>query len=161
MHSTPWNNVGWFQFQFQWVASGSWNVGEDQQSRRHWCGKAGDPDDTGCSRSGGSGDRAEGSRDGSTARLHNEEDANNRMSVRLRQQLCVGKRHRPLHGIVAGLRQQGDCRSPIGAKANLHSSREEHNQAVALAIGGAVGEEGGWRGRGEEGEVRGRCADHK
>ena len=35
-------------------------------------------------------DRAEGLKDGSTARLHNEDDdANIRMSVHLRQQLCV------------------------------------------------------------------------
>ena len=44
----------------------------------------------------GTGDRAEGSRDGSTARLHNEDDdADNGMAVPLPQQLCASAGESP------------------------------------------------------------------
>ena len=64
-----------------------------------------------------SGDRAQGLRDGSTARLHNEDDdANKRMSVRQPQQLCVARR-RSTHVWVSS--RDPDVRKTVGLEVEL------------------------------------------
>ena len=98
---------------------------------------------------------AEGLRDGSTARVHNEDDdANNRMSAPLRQLLCVSAgdtqvagetkwpaRRRSTHVWV--LLRDPDVRKTVGLevelKLNHPPSWDETKQAARLAIGGAGG----------------------
>ena len=76
------------------------------------------------------GDRAEGLRVGSAALLHSEDDGdNNRMSVPLRQQLCVSA--------VRGPREQiGHCEVPTAAECHLAPSFRIRGQENNSRCGG-------------------------